>query len=504
MLEAQNTKTIKIFGDFQTPENFSIQVLRRVQKCLPFQPRSILEPTCGKGSFLFAATNIFPTADSYTGIEINKSYLQYLRHSIYEKNIKNHIDIINADFFSLDWNKVLASLIEPVLITGNPPWVTNSNISAVGGSNLPAKNNFQSRNGLEAITGKANFDISEWMILKYLEWLEQKHGALAILCKTHVARKILAYAWKHKKPIGSASIYKIDALAIFGAAVDACLFVAVVGSPEEKQECRIYKSIDDELPSQHISYKDNMILANIDNYTNLSFLKGASMFYTWRSGIKHDCSRVMELTINGDILINGIGEEVTIEDDYLYPLLKSSDLGNERIKMCRKRLIVTQRFIGEDTNSIKMCASLTWKYLQSHVEALASRKSSIYRSKPTFSIFGVGEYSFAPWKVAISSLYKSLKFFSVGPMDNKPVVFDDTVYFLPCDSEKEARFICELLNSYTARLFLESFIFWNDKRPITIDILKRLSIENLVKYLNREDEWVVYTDNEHRALREVG
>ena len=281
-------------------------------------------------------------------------------------------------FFTLDWDKILSSLIEPILITGNPPWVTNSNISTMKRTNLPIKNNFQGRNGIEAITGKANFDISEWMILKYLEWLEHKQGALAILCKTCVARKILSYIWKHKKPFINASIYKINALAIFGAAVDACLFVVVTGNSNNKEECRIYENIEDELPTQYISYKDDMIIANIDNYMNLSYLKGINTFYTWRSGIKHDCSRIMELTINGNILINGAGEKVAVEEKHLYPLLKSSDFGNERVKEYRKCLIVTQKFVGEDTSNIKSYAPLTWKYLQSHAQALANRKSSIY------------------------------------------------------------------------------------------------------------------------------
>ena len=32
------------------------------------------------------------------------------------------------------------------------------------------------------------------------------------------------------------------------------------------------------------------------------------------------------------------------------------------------------------------------------------RKSSIYRGQPPFAMFGIGPYSFAPWKVAIGAL----------------------------------------------------------------------------------------------------
>jgi hypothetical protein len=69
---------------------------------------------------------------------------------------------------------------------------------------------------------------------------------------------------------------------------------------------------------------------------------------------------------------------------------------------------------------------------------LAKRGSSIYRDKPDFSIFGVGEYTFSPWKVAIAGMYKSLGFVKVGMRDGKPIVFDDTTNFLPCPSEAAA------------------------------------------------------------------
>ena len=74
-------------------------------------------------------------------------------------------DVYCEDFFEKDWPGTLDGLLEPILVIGNPPWVTNSAVGALGGSNLPVKSNFQRLNGLDAITGKSNFDISEWMLL---------------------------------------------------------------------------------------------------------------------------------------------------------------------------------------------------------------------------------------------------------------------------------------------------------------------------------------------------
>ncbi|KAB8333630.1 SAM-dependent methyltransferase [Scytonema tolypothrichoides VB-61278] len=492
MSETINTSKKKIFGDFQTPKNLAVEVMNCLKQSLNIQPAAIIEPTCGKGAFLLAAIDGFPDASSYMGVEINTDYFRELNGSLKNFDRLRDIQTFNFDFFAVDWHKQISLLPEPILITGNPPWVTNSSLGVLEANNLPMKNNFQARNGLEAITGKANFDISEWMILQYLEWLKSKKGTIAVLCKTAVARKILFQVWKQNKPIEYAAIHMINALSHFGASVDACLFVVQVGT-ESNYHCFVFNGLTHCKAYEQIGYKDDMILSDIDAYSKFSDLKGKDSFYTWRSGIKHDCSKVMELSWDKGSLTNGLGQSVNIEDTYTYPLLKSSDLGNGRVKKCRKKVIVTQTYIGENTALIQNLAPQTWDYLEIHRETLAARKSSIYKKRPPFSIFGVGDYSFAPWKVAISGLYKQLKFFSVGPIDGKPVMFDDTVYFLPCRSQGEAEFICALLNSQEARTFLESMIFWNDKRPITIDLLKRLSIVKLAKLLKKDEEYMHYT-----------
>jgi hypothetical protein len=191
--------------------------------------------------------------------------------------------------------------------------------------------------------------------------------------------------------------------------------------------------------------------------------------------------------------MNGLGERVRIEDKFLFPMLKSSDVGNGRNE-CRAVMLVTQRVVGEDTSIIRDKAPRTWKYLQAHRDALDRRASSIYRNKPPFSIFGVGSYSFSPWKIAISGFYKSLRFMRIGPpLGHNPVVFDDTIYFLSCWSEEEAAFLEEMLNSPPAIEFYGSMAHWDEKRPITVDLLKRLSMRKLAKELGRERDYARFS-----------
>ncbi|MBA3315645.1 MAG: hypothetical protein H0T47_20465 [Planctomycetaceae bacterium] len=128
--------------------------------------------------------------------------------------------------------------------------------------------------------------------------------------------------------------------------------------------------------------------------------------------------------------------------------------------------------------SIQTIAPQTWLYLCRHQHLFEQRKSSIYRRRPDFAIFGIGKYSFAPYKVAIAGLSKELAFRKVTTLD-KPVVFDDTACFLPASSEHQVDLFLTLLNSRAGQEFLSSLIFWDSKRPITVDVLEALNLTTL-------------------------
>lgn len=492
MSPLKKTKEIWEFGDFQTPDELATQITALLQQ-LGINPTSVIEPTCGKGSLLISAIKTYPRAEKYIGADINNAYLKHLREKISSERLEVDVDILHTNFFDMDWNKIISTLPQPILVIGNPPWVTSSELSVLQSSNLPEKSNFQGRNGFEALTGKSNFDISEWMLLQKLSWLQEKNGAIAVLCKTAVARKVLVYAWRKSIKISSAQIFKIDAKSYFNVSVDACLLVIQFGKNKASCSCSVFNNFSNGSPTMTLGYQDNLILSDIASYHKLHHLAGEDKFYTWRSGIKHDSSKVMELIREGDYFVNGNGVLVSLEEDLVYPLLKSSDIGNNRIYNRQKYMLVTQKYVGEETSRIKSTAPKTWDYLQSNRGALSQRGSSIYKNRPEFSIFGVGDYTFSPWKVAISGFYKRLNFVVVPPMEGKPVVFDDTIYFLSCSSEQEAYFICSLLTSNMAKEFLESMIFWEDKRPITVEILKKLNLRLLACSLGKENEYLEIT-----------
>jgi hypothetical protein len=484
---AKKSTSVEEYGDFQTPPELAERVCRLLAD-RGMKPASVLEPTCGIGNFLLTAVEQFPILSAGLGIDVNDGYVAVTKAKLAGRSAAAKVKVIHESFFEVDWPKTLRELAEPTLVVGNPPWVTNSALGALGSSNLPDKSNFQNRTGLEAMTGKSNFDISEWMLMKLLDMLSGRQATLGMLCKTAVARKVLVHAWKNDVALSDAEIHPIDAMASFGAAVDACLLVCTLSPASRNRDCRVYRQLGDDNLVATIGYRDDQLVADVRAYERWKHLGGEEV-YKWRSGVKHDCSKVMELSQTGNQLINGFDETVELEDDYIFPMLKSSEITNGQSKEPTRWMLVTQRTVGAETSVIRVVAPKTWEYLKTHGDFLDRRASSIYRNRARFSVFGVGDYTFAPWKVCISGFYKKLQFAIVGPYQGKPVVLDDTSYFVSCQSEQEAYFIAELLNSRPAREFYSAFVFWDAKRPITIDMLRRLDLSAVARELGAEDAW---------------
>lgn len=462
------------YGDFQTPLELANCVCQKLET-LGIMPDVIIEPTCGIGAFVEASANHFPRAQKIIGVEVNEGYLTNLQKRKSDFTNSERITLQQGNFFDFDWKEMLDKVNGSILVIGNFPWVTNSQQGTIGGANLPEKLNFQNRNGFDAMTGKSNFDISEWMLIQVGEWFKNRNGALAMLCKTSVARKFLHHLYTQKASVFHSEIYSIDAKRHFDASVEACLLFCEFQGNSQNYDYDVYESLESG-KHQRVGHRNGLTIRDLDTFEKFNNLYGNSEL-KWRSGLKHDCSEVMELKEQDGKLMNGLGEVVAIEPAYVYPLLKGSDVANNRIKSTNRFVIVPQKTVGEPTSSIKHLAPKTWKYLEKHAEYLDNRKSRIYRDNPRFSVFGVGSYTFSPYKIAICSLYKTLDFRLIGELNDKSVVFDDTVYFLSFDTEEQARKILYTLLSQNVQDFFSSMIFWDEKRPIKTSILNRLNLQ---------------------------
>jgi hypothetical protein len=482
----KSSKTAE-YGDYQTPAPLAEAVCRELSR-QGVSPTALVEPTCGLGSFLLAALDEFRAVRHAVGVDLNPTYIAHAETLRCRRADRQKLRLVAADFFETDWAALIAELPEPLLILGNLPWVTNSHLSCLRSRNVPEKSNFQNHAGLAAKTGKANFDISEWMLIRLMDAMRGRRGTLAILCKAAVARKALVHGWKNRIPLDRSAIHRIDADLHFDAAVDAALLVTHFGDRAADKSATVYPSLRAAGAEAHIGLADENLLADLDSYQRWKHLCGDEII-KWRSGIKHDCAKVMELRRFGSRFRNGLGEIVDLEDAYVFPMMKSSHVAHGAKLDDDLCMLVTQRSIGEATDRIRKKAPRTWQYLMAHRALLEGRGSTIYRNRPPFSIFGVGSYTFAPWKVAISGFYKKLAFSVVGQRGEKPIVLDDTSYFLPCGTKAQAELLANMLNSTPAREFYGAFVFWDTKRPITADLLRKLDLRRLSEELGVHDRF---------------
>ena len=128
------------FGDFQTPLPLAREVCAKLNE-LGVAPDVVVEPTSGAGNFLRAAAEAFPNA-TLEGLEINEEHLRTASNELKEFLDAGRIRLRLQDFFAFDWETYLRKWQGQLLMLGNPPWVTNSTVSGLKGSNLPEKQNF--------------------------------------------------------------------------------------------------------------------------------------------------------------------------------------------------------------------------------------------------------------------------------------------------------------------------------------------------------------------------
>lgn len=474
------------YGDWQTPLPLAYQVCRNHLSRFG-QPDVVIEPTCGLGAFVLAALDIFTEARALYAIEINQEYVAALKASILSRAIASpHRDcmpdiyIYHADFFKFDFSSIQERCMTDdlkIAIVGNPPWVTNSRQGKDGALNLPVKSNESHMRGIDALTGKSNFDISEYITLALLSKLSRCRGGISILLKNSVIRSIVSKQLSNGYLLENIRQEKINASDEFDVSVDASCLSGSLGQGSSLQ-CDVVDFYT-HLPISTYGWVGSRFSSDISQYGKYAQYDGVST-YVWRSGVKHDCAPVLELTYADGIFTNGLNEVVDIEREYIYPLLKSSDIQRD-ISEIKKFLVVTQRVTNQDTSYLKEYAPRLYAYLDRHEEYFARRKSSIYKGKDRFSIFGIGDYSFKPYKIVISSLYKTINFRLIKEYAGKPVLVDDTCYQLDFSNQEEAYAVSKALMSEEMIGLLRSLVFTDAKRVITKSLLMRLDLAGFCK-----------------------
>ena len=448
--------------DYQTPLFFSDKICEYLKNNLKINPDIIVEPTGEIDNFLKSSSKFFPKKQLY-GIENDSSKLNQIDTTI------PHLKLINKDIFTFKFDDIDKK--NSFLIIGNYLRIENK-IDL----NKSKKSTFDTK------INNRNFDSSESNILKIANIFKNTFSTLAFLCQTTVSRNVFIKLIKNNIPYSFIKQINFDSSKIFNFNADTCLFIIQFGGdPLTNKICEV----SDFSNTSKTLYKFGFISGKF--YFNVDYvhqIEGKCKM-EWRQGVKHDCAKIMELIYENNKLKNKDNKEILIENTLLYPLLKSGDLKKPIIKDSSKYVIITQKKIKQDTSFIKKEAPKTWDYLNRNKKYFEDRKSSIYENTPPFSIYGIGDYSFKKYKVAISGFYKE-PLFSLTYCE-KTFMLDDGCYYLSFEDYDYAYITMLILNSKLVRKFLKNIAFLDAKRPYAKNVLKRIDIGKCLNLLTLND-----------------
>ncbi|MWV65024.1 N-6 DNA methylase [Halorubrum sp. JWXQ-INN 858] len=170
-----------------------------------------------------------------------------------------------------------------------------------------------------------------------------------------------------------------------------------------------------------------------------------------RHGVKDDAAAVFDV------------DEATldaIEADRVFPYLKSRHVVKYGLFGHDRRLVPMDEAHADNEAALAASCPATYDYLRERREELAARSSSWLDHGPFYNVFGLGEYTWSPYKVVWCRLAFKPHFVVVSTVTDealgeKPVVPGDHCMFVPTDDREEAHFLCALLNSASYRRAIE-------------------------------------------------
>lgn len=143
----------------------------------------------------------------------------------------------------------------------------------------------------------------------------------------------------------------------------------------------------------------------------------------------------------------------TMERDLLFPLLRGQNVARWRA-IPEQSILITHR-PGMKLRAIpeaemKSTFPGVFSYVRRFETLLRERpayKRYFKAIAPFYSLFNIGEYTFAPWKVVWREQALPFRAAVVGPAEDKVVIPDHKLMMVVAESESEAHYLCGALNS---------------------------------------------------------
>ncbi len=415
------------------------------------------------------------------------------------------------------WVKIIQNSFAPLLHTefdyviGNPPWIKWDFLS----KDYKKKLNHLyldiyklfSHTGMKAGLGYSHDDISVMFMYVAIDKYLKNGGKLGFVMKQTLYKSLAGKEFRKfkiekssQKPIPLKVIKVNDMLELkpFNASAQAetstiilekgsetkypipyLIWKSTNGLPKENEFLsdildRIEISQKEAYPHNEKDLTDIWLIIDKGEKKD-KFIQGEN-FYQSRHGLVNDLNSVFFIDIlekQGKIITiqNRTARakkklriiKTKIENDLVYPFLKPRNVKKWGMQGYTYG-ILPQRKNGEKNESdLRTKQPLTYKYLHGFKEDLLGRSSKWFKTKgiPFYSFFGLGDYSFAPYKIVWCCMSYQPNFSVVSKVSDKfigekEVMPDNTIGYFSVENEQEAHYICAILNSATAKKYFES------------------------------------------------
>lgn len=483
-------------GEYYTPNWLANFVLNRIDYR---GKRSLLDPACGSGTFLILAyqrllqAGIADPLSKIVGIDVNPLACLSAKANLI-LNMSAWDEQIILPIYCAD------SLLNPPdigefdVIIGNPPWVNWETLPEdyrQETKSLWERYGLFPHTGFDTILGKGKKDISLVLTYAVIDNYLSKTGTLAFIMTQSVlktggsAEGFRRFEFGEKK-IKPSHVDDFSKLRVFsGAETKPIVLILTHDAPPQASyylwqsagKRTIKDDADDDIIDS-LSYSD-FIAEPIDTPTS-AWLTGKKAAltavrkvvgksdYTAHAGVyTGGANAVYWLDIlekkDNRLLVRNIIQgskrpvpqvETWLEADFIYPFLRGRDVSQWGAKPSAHILIVQDPVTrqGYDEQWLQKNYPLTYNYLkqfETNLRQRATYKRYFRDTVPFYTMFDIGAYTFAPYKVVWHGFGKKrMEAVVIGSINDKPIMTNQAMHpFIGLENEDEAHFLAACLNS---------------------------------------------------------
>ena len=490
-----------------------------------YESETFLDPGCGSGIFLSASidakreqlADTLPPAelvetitDTVYGIDLNPvavksaklSYLLALLPVLEEADIDDlelpvfltdALRLTREDRIEFDGDSLDLGVDH---LIGNPPWITWGNLSEsvrdAWRERYVDELNLLPHRGVERRLGHANDDISVSFVWVCIHRYLAEGGDASFVLKRDImkgpAGRLFRTQQVGSRPVCVRHVHDFNRLRPFGDDVGVHSAIYTLDAdldPEFPVETDSWKR-GEEKPSfatvealrETLRHEETGMVPVDEDDPSSSWVRADA-----ESRALGECDQEIRHGLKDDAkAVYSIDPEQLdeLEHDHVYPYIRSKHVVKYGLFGHDRHLVPIRKANQDNETELQNNCPKTYDYLESNREALEDRSSTWLESGTFYNVFGLGEYTWAEYKVVWCRLGFKPHFAVVSTVDDeelgeKTVVPGDHFMFISTDDQYEAHFLCALLNSSVYQKSIEG-IASEGKSSLSKSVISKLEL----------------------------